>query len=98
VSDSEFRQIAASVLLRREGASGSSVPLYMFGDMPFLFVKLPSGHFSHILPDNMVSNAAKWRWEHMWVSDEYRLVLNTTVITVVDIAAATRKRLGVKAS
>lgn len=93
MSKSEFRLIQGHVVLRKEGASTASMtPLWLFGAMPFLFVKV-EGRFTHLLPDNTLGNATGWRWDRMWVSDAYRLDPHVTVVSAIDIARETAKRI-----
>lgn len=94
---SEFRLISGTVLLHVDSAQFQS-QLYMFGAMPFLFVKLPSGHMSHLLASGKIGESFTYTWGNIHLSDQFRLEESYSVVSAIDIARETAKRLGVERS
>lgn len=92
----EFRQITGNVILRKGLEPSHRGMLWMCGAMPFLFVKMSSGHYAHLTSDNKIDRHPEWRWDMLWLADTFRIVTHATVVSAVDIARETAKRLGVE--
>jgi hypothetical protein len=95
---SVMRLIDGSVLLSPPKGEGKPcrVQLMMFGDLSYLFVKLPYRTMeSHLMQDGTLGMNGDYRWSDLQLGEAYRLDDSGSVVSVFDIARETAKRLGV---
>lgn len=95
---SDFRQIDGSVLLSLDGEEQGRASLFMYGGIAYLFVQLPyRSMMSHLSPNGTLGMDGNYRWSDLQLGEAYRLVEpSNSVVSVIDIARETAKRLGVK--
>lgn len=93
---SDFRKVDGSVMIEPEIGGVKLHPIYMIGDIPFIFVKLPSGAMTHLLPDGRCGTSFKHQWRGLRLGEAYRVDQSDSVVSAIDIARETAKRLGVE--